>query len=334
MRAISYSKDISHTSPLRSWAVLVDGDIPRETFARLQSHPRYREITRKFMTDTLELAARDRSIDGIFKDMGRYGAALWATYLHLTGGLTLPRLKEICARSKMLSPGRARALLIYLQLLGYVKALPKTARGPTQYAPSVALVAALKAQSRIGLEVLAAVDPHFQTVIDHLDEPDVFNGLIVKFGEGAINAAVAVDQNAPFWQIFLMRNAGMQMLHCLILADENPDAKTPEKKNIVSIAGMAQRLKVARSHVLRVLRLAEKEKLLRRFKDGTIQLSEELRFQADQTLSLQIIGYALCGAFAYEYIDDDTKRSARPVSEVKKAADNSFAAARAEPIPS
>lgn len=288
------------------------------------------------MIDMLDLAARDHSIDGIFKDMGRYGAALWATYLHLTGGLTLPRLKEICARSKMLSPGRARALLIYLQLLGYVKALPKSKPGLSYYAPSATLIAALKAQSRIGLEALAVIDPQFQTVIQHLDQPGVFNSLIVKFGEGTINTSVAIDQSAPFWQIFLMRNAGMQILHCLLLADgnERSDTASREKSAVVSIAGLAQRLNVARSHVMHVLSLAEKEKLLWRQKDGSILLSDTLRSAADQALTLQLAGYARCAAFAYEHIDGGHKRAPRPGSGIKPETDIAFETDRAEPVPS
>ncbi|HEY8948256.1 MAG TPA: hypothetical protein VIM56_05175 [Rhizomicrobium sp.] len=254
------------------------------------------------MTGSLALAASDKRVDGIFKDMGRYGAAVWSLYLHYTGGLTLPRLKEICAQSGMLSPGRARALLIYLQLLGYVKALPKGASGPTRYAPNPALVSALKAQALLGLRALAVVDPNFQTVIDHINDPQVFQTLMVHFGKGALNTSVAVEQNAPFWSVFLMRYAGMQLLHLMLLADVDADNTPPPRRIDIAAAVAARQLNVARSHVARILRLAEKAGLLQRAEDGSIVLSDELRQHADLTLSLQIVGYAICAAHAYEII--------------------------------
>lgn len=254
------------------------------------------------MSDSLALAATDKRVDGIFKDMGRYGAAVWSLYLHLTGGLTLPRLKEICARSKLLSPGRARALLIYLQLIGYVKAAPKTSAGPTRYIPNPALVTALKAQALLGLKALVVIDPNFALVIDHIDEPEVFRALMVAFGEGAINTSMAVDQNSPFLTIFTMRNAGMQLLHLMLLADVEADHKPPARKVRFSIAAAAKQLNVARSHLARILGLAEKAKLLSHEDDGSFLLSEQLRHDADLVLCLQIVGYAICAAHAYEHI--------------------------------
>ncbi len=178
MTPVEHSKSISPDSPLRDWVALKeDGDIPEATFKRLAEHPLYDAIAREFMQGSMALAASDSRVDDIFKDMGRYGAAIWAVYLHFTGGLTLPRLKEICARSGVLSPGRARALLIYLQLLGYVKKLPKSEPGPARYAPSDALLQALKAHARLGLAAMTAVDPAFQIVLDHFDEPAVFSNL-------------------------------------------------------------------------------------------------------------------------------------------------------------
>ena len=250
------------------------------------------------MSGSLVLAAQDKRVDGIFKDIGRYGAAIWAIYLHFTGGLTLPRLKEVCARSKVLSPGRARALLIYLQLLGYVKVLPRSASGLKQYVPSTPLMGAFKAQTRIGLEALAMIDPNFQIIVDNLDEPEVFRAFMTEFGEGAVNASVAVDQSAPFWNIFLARNAGAQILQLMLIADMDHG----EKPFPVSVAAMARQLNVARSHVTRVLQMAEKANLLERKPDGTVLLFDELRRDADAAFTLRMAGYAICAAHALEFI--------------------------------
>ncbi|MEI9989833.1 MAG: hypothetical protein WDM86_07315 [Rhizomicrobium sp.] len=304
MIPVEHSKGISPDSPLRDWVALEEsGDIPEATFKRLAEHPLYDTIVREFMQGSMVLAAADSRIDDIFKDMGRYGAAVWAVYLHFTGGLTLPRLKEICARSGVLSPGRARALLIYLQLLGYVKKMPKTEPGPARYAPSDALLHALKEHARLGLTAMAAVEPVFQVVLDHFDTPAVFQTYIVKFGEGAFKSVVAIDSNRPIWPVFLMRNAGMQLLYCLLLAEADArDRKDPPARPRISIASLARQLNVARSHVLHVLRLAEKDKLLSRTESGEIILSDDFRRTAGRALQLQLLGCAFSGAYAYEYI--------------------------------
>jgi hypothetical protein len=61
----------------------------------------------------LDQAEADRAIDGILKDAGRNAAAKCLAYLHVTGGLTLPRLQALCASIGFISPGRVRALLLY-----------------------------------------------------------------------------------------------------------------------------------------------------------------------------------------------------------------------------
>lgn len=277
---------------------MVDGTIPEALFARIQEHPRINEMSRIFMSGSLDLAAKDKRIDGIFKDLGRYAAAIWSLYLHFTGALTLPRLKDVCRRSGMLSPGRARALLIYLQLLGYVKPLPKTAPGPRQYVPSPPLITAIKEQARFGLEALTIADPHMRTVLDHFDEPAFFRTFMMHFGEGALNASVVVDQGDPFWSIFLMRNAGAQVLQLILVSDIDLGGKPIP----VSIAALARQLNVARSHIARVLRLAEEAKLIQRDGAGAIILSDTLREQAGRAFALRIVGYAICGALAYEAV--------------------------------
>ncbi len=168
--------------------------------------------------------------------MGRYGAAVWAVYLHFTGGLTLPRLKEICARSGVLSPAAPARFSFICNFWAYVKTLPKTEPGPARYAPSDVLLHALEAHARLGLAAMAAVDPAFQIVLDHFDKPAVFQTYIVKFGEGAFNSVVAIDSNRPIWPVFLMRNAGMQLLYCLLLAEADARDKDPPAKPRISVA--------------------------------------------------------------------------------------------------
>src|ERR1700761_6464728 len=85
------------------------GSTSRAPFDAVIGHPRFEAAARKLSRSMLDLAARDAALDGIVKDVGRFTATGLAIYLDATGGLTLARLKEICARGTVISPGRARA---------------------------------------------------------------------------------------------------------------------------------------------------------------------------------------------------------------------------------
>src|SRR5689334_19381779 len=107
---------------LQRWEV--GEPIPDTTCADMAAHPRFAVAVRALATEFLLLGDRDKALDGMFKDAGRYVAAMCAAYLDASGGITLPRLKELCIRSGYMSSGRARALLLYLVYLRYVELLP------------------------------------------------------------------------------------------------------------------------------------------------------------------------------------------------------------------
>ncbi|MGH6676347.1 MAG: hypothetical protein ACRECE_09025, partial [Xanthobacteraceae bacterium] len=53
----------------------------------------------------LAQAEADPALDGILKDAGRNVGAKCLAYLHVTGGLTLPRLKAFCASIRLAPQG-------------------------------------------------------------------------------------------------------------------------------------------------------------------------------------------------------------------------------------
>ena len=65
-----------------------------EYFALLSMHPRFAEAARAMSGNLLSHATSDAAFDGLHKDAGRFIAGCWAMSLHISGGLTLPRLKE------------------------------------------------------------------------------------------------------------------------------------------------------------------------------------------------------------------------------------------------
>ena len=103
-------------------------EISAENYQRLRADPRYARAVRTFAGNMLAAGDADRLLDGILKDAGRNVAALCAVHLHFTGGLTLPRLKTLCASFGLISPGRARALLSICAIWVSSNVRPRTRR--------------------------------------------------------------------------------------------------------------------------------------------------------------------------------------------------------------
>src|SRR5437868_1843814 len=147
------------TSFIARWAQVRDSSAPLEQLsALLQAEPQTMAAMRRLSQNMLALAARDRAIDGIVKDIGRFAAAGMAMTLHATGGLTLPRLKAFCAESGLVSPGRARAILLYLRFLKYVEPVAGAKRG-SLYVPTTSMRNAWAAITRAGLDAVTLIAP-------------------------------------------------------------------------------------------------------------------------------------------------------------------------------
>lgn len=234
---------------------------PEDIHARLAAHPRLPDVVRALARNMLAAGADDRTLDGIFKDAGRYVAAMWSIYLHVSGGLTLPRLKAICASSGFLSPGRARALLLYMRYLGYVEPAPKQRGEPTPYVPTARFLVSWRKHIQAALDSITLVEPELARLVDRLHEAPIFNAFVRWEGEGLLEAARTFGVNRPFTRVFMNRHAGSQMVWVLLVADTS-GVFPPHALTAPSISDMAKRFSVSRMHFKRLLRDAETEGLI------------------------------------------------------------------------
>jgi len=266
-----------------------DGRIGSDSYLRLTSDPAFPQAARALATNNLAAAAADTALDGIFKDAGRYLVALFAIYLHVSGGVTLPRLKTLCAASGFLSPGRARALLIYLRYLGYLELFPAGRRGmPARYIPTARFLTAWRAHMRAILDAARHVEPAAERVLDRLDAPDIFDTFVRFQCRGLMESARDSNQGAAFVRVFLQRHAGAHILRLLVIAGE-ADVFPPRGPLPISLSEAARRFGVSRMHVRRLLDEAEHAGLLRRPDDGTVVLEEEGRAGVELLYSTQLI---------------------------------------------
>jgi hypothetical protein len=125
------------TETFREWRI-PPADIGRAQYEAVLAHPNFPAAARQLSRSMLDLAAQDAALDGIVKDVGRFTATGLAIYLDATGGLTLARLKELCALNKVTSPGRARAILLYLRFLRYIEPVDHGSRA-ARFVPTPAL---------------------------------------------------------------------------------------------------------------------------------------------------------------------------------------------------
>jgi hypothetical protein len=273
---------------LAKWLMPSRGDHLAQV-AALAMHPRYPDAARALAANMLAVGEADKALDGIFKDAGRYVATMWAIYLHTAGGLTLPRLKEVCASSGYLSPGRARALLLYLRHLGYFEPVSAGMHGaPARYAPTDAFVTAWGAHLGAALDAAAIVEPAIAAVRNRLHEPIVFECLARIQGEGLLATAQTADQTEPFTRVFLHRYAGLQILFTLLMAGD-ASIFPPTGPIPFSITATARRFGVSRIHIKRLLDEAEQEGLVQCTQDGSVVLSEVTRATIVFLYATQII---------------------------------------------
>jgi hypothetical protein len=212
---------------LTRWAS--DGEISEASFSRLTRDPRLPDAIRTLAVNALDACAKDKALDGACKDAGRYFAAMLVVYLHASGQLTLPNLKAYCAATKLLSPGRGRALLSYLRYLRFIDEVPAELRkGPARYMATPALLTAWRSQLRAALQAASTIEPAVRIVLARLDDPEVFFTFIQIQTNEMIAGVVNDDANreAPFMRILIHRHAGARiLLNLLAAATEFPPVK-------------------------------------------------------------------------------------------------------------
>ncbi|HKD22154.1 MAG TPA: hypothetical protein VKB71_09070 [Rhizomicrobium sp.] len=269
--------------------------IDDEIYSRLRADPRYPEAVRGFAANMLDAGDADRLLDGILKDAGRNVAALSAIHLHFSGGLTLPRLKILCASFGLVSPGRARALLLYLRYLGYVE--PSGARGGAAlYVPTARFLNTWRYHLRAVLRAVQVLEPAaIGLLLDKFDMPGVFETYAKVLCDVFLDGMPHANMESPYFRVFMHRNAGIQIMHTLLAASTG-DAFPPQQPIALSLSAAARRFRVSRIHVRRLLDAAERDGLLRLSADGAVQFEQAGRDAIDYIFSTQLIRFLSAAA--------------------------------------
>lgn len=271
------------------------GPLPQEGLGRVLAHPRLADASRALARNMLEAGAADRRFEGLSKDAGRYLAAAWAAYLHGSGELTLPRLKEAGVASGFLSPGRTRDLLNYLLHLRFIELDRPSAPGaPARYALTADFTATWRGMLRAALEAVRVMEPAVGAVLERLDEPETFAALARLQSGGLLEVSNVIVQDDPYVRVFMHRHAGTQILWTLFEAGEG-DFPSPGPIP-VSIAELARRFAVSRIHIKRMFDEAAEAGLISRDASGAITLEPPMRDYVRQHYAGQMLALLIAAA--------------------------------------
>lgn len=256
-------------SDLHSWTYTgaEDDDV---TVARMEAHPAFAAACHALARNMLAAAEADKALNGIFMDVGRYAVAFIAIHLHLTGGLTLPRLKALTIGSGLSSPGRARAVLLYMRYLGFVTRGARTPGEPDLFVLTPRCEQAWSTHLMAAVRSAAVIDPAVLPVLAAFDRPEVYRTFATVHGAMLMSSFTrAPKRETPFFKSFLHRHAGSFILWTLILADES-GSFPPLRTRPLAISDMARRFGVSRPHIRRMFEASGRDGMLTRDGDAVV----------------------------------------------------------------
>ncbi len=257
--AIDTQGRVSDSSPITSEPAL--------HLHEVHKHPRFVEVARRWAANMLVLSDKDRAVDGIFKDAGRFVAAMCAVSMR-EEGVTLVKLKALCARFGLLSAGRARAVLLFLRYLGYVDVWgQKSANGTTIYKVNPTFIAAWRLQLEAIFTSLELLDPRIGKLLAHLGNDAIFDAICASQIDELADDVEALNRFPEITQIFVNRSAGSQVLWYLLSFHRDEVFPSPRPVPL-NPSILAERFKVSTVHIRRILNAAIAANLLRWVDEG------------------------------------------------------------------
>lgn len=235
------------------------------------------------------------------KDVGRFMLGVLALYLDATGGLTHRRLRELSGKSGILSAGTATAVLLRLQLIGYVTRTDAANGHSRPYVPTPAMEAAFKGRMRIEFEALTHLTGETAEMLARFDEPEVFAMLMAMMGDQSMMAAGSPNPDIEAFNQLAMRSAGLLILFEVMCQADTGGAFPPIAEVELSVAAIARRYEVSRSHVLSVLRDIERAGWIRKgARDGAWILTSALQADIRTFYGITYLGLIRATEMAWE----------------------------------
>jgi AraC-like DNA-binding protein len=226
--------------------------------AALKTHPKFDEAWRHVAVSLIKQYRGTRLLNALINDRGRNAIAVLALYLHRTAspgdvrsGLTVGRMKSICADQDIASPGRIEALIMMMRAFGFVRPLPNGGdRRVRRLEPTERLIALLHERWDTVLGAMTPIFPEAGHARDALSGEIFERALVRRLGMYFLSGFRLMDDPETMG-LFGQRNGGLIIAFSLATAGGPGAQLTPVP---VSISALARQFGVSRVHVRKMLR--------------------------------------------------------------------------------
>ncbi|MGE0565355.1 MAG: hypothetical protein AB7O50_12655 [Pseudolabrys sp.] len=228
--------------------------------ARLRGHPAFAQALRHACLSGIRYYNGNRLINLLLGDRGRSAMSLLTLYLHQErrpddprSGLTLARLKALCADQDIGSPGRIEAFTILMRVLGFLRQdRDAQDRRVRRLTPTDRLYAAHRERWLGMMEAMAFVMPEAQTCRKALADAAFERAFIRRAGEHFLGGFRPMSDPVAR-ELFGNRNAGLTIAFSLLTAGAD-DAMPPRQPVTLSLSKLSRQFGVSRVHVRKLLR--------------------------------------------------------------------------------
>lgn len=256
-----------------------DGPASPRRLSDLIANPQFPASARQTASMFVDIHESNRILNLLISDRGRFFITLFALDLHFRRhedgrGLTPSRLRDLCVEQNICSPTRVSAFLALLQFGGHIE--PARVQGDRrirEFIPSKKLINTLCWRWHAQLVPAATVVRDAQRAIDHLHQMD-FVHCMVRLLAKHFCAGFRYADHLPALRLFSSRNGGLLVLFSILAADANCD--DVERIGKISISQLARNTSTSRAHVIKLLREAENEDLIKRLDNGNIMMAPKL----------------------------------------------------------
>ena len=253
-----------------------DRILSRDALDAMIAGPGFDQALRGCVECWLPQSGDTRMIEVTMRDLGRMVSGNWSLYLDSSpGGLTLSRLSKLLDGTWLSSPGRARALLLYLRFVGYVEPAfgQESDARERRFRVTPQLKKAFRERYRRDLNAFRDTSPAIAEMAQRLDDDDVFRCL--TWAHGAFLAALfkAYKPTTVSLDIFSSRYSGMMVLARMLLSGEPDDSFPPRRPIPYTLAGLARETGISRAQVRRMLREAELAGFMTPMNEGLMLLT-------------------------------------------------------------
>lgn len=295
------------------------GGLPYPAIVALQKQPGFEAACRAFTRGMIDLYQGNRLFNTLVSDRGRMLIGNLALYLHYglraddpRSGLTVGRLKAICAEQQICSAGRTEALIAVLRLFRYLEPAPRAEdRRVRRLVPTERMIASHRQRWNVVLAAIGQVLPDAKAAHNAMARDDFAVALNRHFAEHFLGG-VRLLQHSTELQLFTDRNAGTLVLFSLVQAGAPGDSFAPHKPITISISALSRQFGVSRVHVRKLLHDAAVEGFIARAEggNGPLILLPRLATAVQNFLATTFLFVAHCARAALDDIDDDDAGSA------------------------